>query len=171
MKGKVAWDPDLEFLVEHFTLIDTQLDKIDQKAENSPDPDSFGIFDTAESVTGLGFVACQRYLAATSGWVRINKRSALALGPRHPSGMTIPQIINHAANFWKHQDDWRIEKNSKAEVRTREALEKVGVSTKRSYVLSNVLAMIAPSKPERFRTLIPILTAWREELNEMRLRK
>jgi hypothetical protein len=85
--------------------------------------------------------------------------------------MTIPQIINHAANFWKHQDDWRIEKNSKAEVRTREALEKVGVSTKRSYVLSNVLAMIAPSKPERFRTFIPILTAWREELNEMRLRK
>jgi len=80
--------------------------------------------------------------------------------------MTILQIINHAANFWKHEDDWRLKKNSKNEIRTRAALKKVGFSTKRPYVLTNILAEIAPSKSAQFRTLIPILEAWREELRK-----
>jgi hypothetical protein len=164
-KSKVC-DADLEFLKEHLTLIDTQLDKIDERANEHPDPDSFGVFDTAEGVTGLGFVACQWYLAATYGFLRIDKKPALAAGPRHRSGMTIVEIVNQAANYWKHKDEWPLKKNVRDEVRITEALSAIGVSTERDYVLTSVLAEIAPSKPVRFRTLISSLEGWRDTLRE-----
>lgn len=52
--------------------------------------------------------ACQSYLASTSSDLKVKKVVALKHGPKHPSGLTIVEIINHAANFGKHDDEWSL---------------------------------------------------------------
>jgi hypothetical protein len=48
---------------------------------------------------------CQSYLAATYSYRKIAKAVALTSGPVHSSGLTIVEIINQAANYWKHHDE------------------------------------------------------------------
>ncbi|MGD1277274.1 MAG: hypothetical protein ABR964_08630 [Tepidisphaeraceae bacterium] len=165
--GKVVCDWDLEFLGELLALIDKQLDKLYRQAKQSADPDSFGIFDSAEGVIGLGFVACQRYLVATCGSVRIDKKLALVRGARHPSGMTIPEIINHAANYWKHRDEWQLDKSPANQNRVRriwKAFKAVGCAPDLNYPLSCILAKLVAPGPPGFKPIITKLERWRDEL-------
>ena len=79
--------------------IDQQLEEICRKSvETNEDPEAFGYFDSAEQLTGLGFVACQTYMATVYGHLNIDKPRALKAGPSHSGGQTKLQIINHAAN-------------------------------------------------------------------------
>jgi hypothetical protein len=52
-------DFDFDFLKAAVTLVDDRLSVLDRRADSSPDPDSFGVFDDSEYITGFGFVACQ----------------------------------------------------------------------------------------------------------------
>ena len=59
-KQIIILDFDLDFLTSAATLVDASLERLDGKADASPDPDAFGIFDEAEYITGFGFVACNQ---------------------------------------------------------------------------------------------------------------
>ncbi len=57
---------------------------------------------------------------ATSADLNIKKSRALAFGPKHRSGRTIAAIVNSAANFWKHRDEWKLEGNQARREQTLE---------------------------------------------------
>jgi hypothetical protein len=155
-------DYDLQMLKEILHLLDTQLRRIDREAEEYPDPEGFGFYDLGEATIGLGFVACQQYLSATYGWLSLPKKSALLAGPKHYSGLSIAEIINHSANYWKHCEEWQV--LGKPSKRTGNALQKLGFTFETDYVLSNVLAEVVSPGPTCLRSLIPHLEAWRDAL-------
>lgn len=103
------YDSEIEYLEEVLHLLDGRLERLLANApEFTPEwvpPDSWDVYDSAEHTTGLGLVACQSYLAASYSYRKIAKAVALRNGPVHPCGLTIVEIINHAANYWKHHDE------------------------------------------------------------------
>ena len=120
-----------------------------------------GYFDDIESLIGLGFVACQRYLTATYGWMKFTKHAALAVGPTHRSGLTIAEIANHAANYWKHQDEWRSQNKTKQQERTEAAIASVGARLG-DYPITHVLTELAGGYD--FKPLLRDLASWHDEL-------
>ena len=132
----------------------------------APDPDSFGFFDRLEHLTGLGFVACQIYIASTYSHIGLSKESALTLGPQHHCGISIVAVVNHAANLWKHQDEWALQRNERARDRIIKAFEDLGYPALGEYPLSGCLAELCTPEEARFRRLLPHLVQWREKLRK-----
>jgi hypothetical protein len=97
--GDAFADSDFEFLRDLFEILDSKLRELQVRADESPDADSLGIYDCCDFVAGTGFVACQRYLAATFGPHGMAKDTALAIGPRHFNGKSYASILNAAATF------------------------------------------------------------------------
>ena len=95
--------------------------------------------DRAEHITGLGFAACQAYVTATHGVMNVGKSKAFAFGPCHGSGQRIVEIVNHAANYWKHREEWHLDKSSARQNRIRNAFEAIGFSVDLDYPLSGVI--------------------------------
>src|SRR5260370_1283722 len=105
-------DVETSVLRTLITTIGQQLEEVCRKSvETNEDPEALGYFDSAEHLTGLGFVACQTYMATVYGHLRIEKLNALNAGPAHLSGQTKVQIINHAANYWKHNNEWPLDRS------------------------------------------------------------
>ncbi|MDB6122133.1 MAG: hypothetical protein JWQ71_1126 [Pedosphaera sp.] len=159
-------DFDLNMLEELLCIVDAQLCKLDNEIKQCPDPDSFGLFDLCEGVTGMGFVACQWYLAATCGCLKLDKHDALQFGPFHSCGLTIVQIINHAANYWKHREEWVLKKREKDAMRTIAALSKLGIDCEGDYVLTCALVDINALKTMQFKPLISVLEEWSKKALE-----
>lgn len=161
-------DFDLNFLNGAATLVDASLDHLEGKADTSPDPDTFGIFDEMEYITGFGFVACQTYATAvmSRGKFKGKKREALAFGPVHRTGQPIIQLINAAANHWKHSSEWSLDTPSTQTKQTLEVISSLGVDSSRSYPIANMLHQILAPHPARITNLIPFLTQWRDILTE-----
>lgn len=159
-------DFDLDFLRAAASLIDGNLERLDGEANASPDLDTFGIYDEAEYITGFGFVACQTYATAvvSRSKLRNKKQEALALGPKHRAGRPVVQLINAAANHWKHSPEWSFGIPTSQAKRTLEVISSLGVDTKGSYPVANTLHKILTPRPARFANLIPFLTQWRDEL-------
>jgi hypothetical protein len=156
-------DINIDLLKHILHALDKNLITLEQDANECPDPDAFGIYDQAEATFGLGFAACQQYIAATCGSRKFPKEKALAIGPKHRSGMYSADIVNHAANFWKHHDEWQID--GKPNKKTVSAIERLGFQVTDCYLLSNVLAsIVAPHKPCRFEPVISLLEIWRDAL-------
>ncbi len=167
------YDDDLAFLKDLVALLDSRLDEVQQAIDSSSDPDGMGHFDDAEYVAGMGFIACQRYLASTYGPNGISKRIALETGPRHSGGKTIAQIINAAANFWKHLDEWEFHSTV---FRDRAGLTPIQLETIQvietvtpwdDYTCANLLAALAAPSPPRLKYLLPQLEAWRDALDSV----
>ena len=157
-------DYDLELLTDVLRPLDKQLEGIVRESTQVSDPDGFGYFDRAEHITGLGFVACQWYMASMRGSLRVRKLKALALGPLHRSGLSVEEIINHAANYWKHYGEWPIDKNSNNQRRITEAFEEIGFPVGTDYPLSGILTEIVAPSEASFGSLIKLLECWRDEL-------
>jgi hypothetical protein len=164
-------DFDLAFLRDLCALLDSRLDQIQETIDASFDPDQMGHFDDFEYVVGMGFVACQRYLASTFGPHNVAKKAALSVGPRHSGGETLARILNAAANYWKHSDEW----DSKSTVfRNHAGLEPMQLETIRvvetvtpwgDYTCANLLAALtAPDEP-RLQSLLPEIEEWRDSLD------
>lgn len=161
--GKPSIDYDLELLRELINLLDVRLDALEQQIQRCSDPDAFGLFDIAEGVCGLGFAACQQYLTATASGLGVEKSKALPCGPVHACGDTIVSIVNHAANYWKHGDEWALGKSEKQQGKTQDGLEAVLADFEHGYPLTVILArLLSPSEPWRFRLLLPFLIGWRD---------
>lgn len=186
--GEEFIDTDLVFLTEILEMLDIKLDKLNadiQEAINcSADPDSLGYFDRGEYLVGIGFCACQRYLSSTYGPIEIDKAKALKVGPFHEGGLSLATIINVAANYWKHSDEWNsigykanneenelelvirsIENLSKQQRGTVSAIETV--TPWADYTCANILASITPSLELKLVDLVSILKEWRSVLDSL----
>jgi len=157
-------DFDLDFLRAAAALVDASLERLDNEANASPDPDAFGIYDKVEYITGFGFVACQTYVTAVSSWHKIEKRKALAMGPKHRTGRYMVELTNAAANYWKHSPEWSLDAPAPQAKQTLEVISSLGVDTSGSYPLANTLHEMLTPHPARFANLIPFLTQWRDVL-------
>jgi hypothetical protein len=164
----MIFDFDLDFLEAAAALVDASLERLDGKAETSPDPDAFGVFDEAEYITGIGFVACQTYATAKLSRSRLKnqKREALALGPKHRTGRSIVQLINAAANHWKHSSEWSLDTPTSQAMQTLEVISSLGVDTNASYPVANMLYEMLAPHPARFANLIPFMIQWRDALRK-----
>ncbi|MFN0298967.1 MAG: hypothetical protein ACKVQU_01300 [Burkholderiales bacterium] len=159
-------DFDLDFLRAAAALQDSSLDRLQAEPRSSPDPDAFGIFDEIEYLAGFGFVACQTYATAvvSQSQLKGNKREALARGPKHRTGRSMAQLVNAAANHWKHSPEWALDAPTTQAKQTIEVISSLGVDTNDSYPVANMLReILTPHKP-RFENLIPFLTEWRDAL-------
>ena len=157
-------DLDLDLLHQLVRIIDQHLELLAQESVEVDDPDSFGYFDRMEHLTGLGFVACQTYMSSICGSLRIEKQKALVIGPMHSSGQTMAQIINSAANYWKHNSEWILEKSNRQRKRIEETFDLVGFPINTDYPLSGVLTELAFPKPAAFQPIVATLEVWRDEL-------
>ena len=159
---------ELEYNLEHLRgliiFIDEQLQDISQESVEADDADSFGYFDSAEHTIGLGFVACQTYMAAVYGYLSIEKNKALSVGPIHDSGQTIVQIINHAANYWKHNSEWPLERSSQRRETIEKAFESVGFSVNLEYPLAGLLTELVYPADAGFKPVIHLLEKWKKVL-------
>jgi hypothetical protein len=151
------YDPDRELLQELLAVLDGHWRRIDAAIRTSPDADAHGEFDRGEHLVGLGFVACQTYIAATCGRSGFSKPEGLALGDEVAPGITRAALVNHAANYWKHRldpgDDARRD-------RTMLALDAAGIAVHDSYPLSNVLAALAGPCEAPLLRLGDIMVEW-----------
>lgn len=159
-------DFDLDFLRASVTLVDASLERLDEEAHSSPDPDAFGVFDELEYVTGLGFVACQTYATsvASRSQFKNKKREALALGPKHPTGRSMAQLINAAANHWKHSPEWSLDTPTTQARQTLEVISSLGVDINSSYPIAKMLYIMLSPQSARVANLIPFLIQWRDAL-------
>ena len=160
--GTTICDYDFDFLKKHISLINAQLASIQEAAKGCGDPDQFGMLDDFESVAGLGFVACQRYVSATAACMKLAKRDALQAGPKHNSGLTIAEVINHAANYWKHAEEWDSEVSSPQRQHTEAGMKIIGALPS-DYPVSFALVEIA-SGEANFESVLEDLKTWRDEL-------
>jgi hypothetical protein len=160
-------DFGLDLLVEVLTVIDSQLDTILRGWSDAVEADEFGYFDRAEHIAGLGFVACQAYMTSTYGFISVEKSKALTSGPRHKNGQTVVEIINHAANFWKHYDEWHLDKGTARRDRIIAAFESLGSPVDLDYPLSGILAELAAPQPASFKPLADKLARWRDDLRSV----
>jgi hypothetical protein len=156
-------DFDLDLLVDLLQVVDRQIEKIEEEISRSPDPDALGQFERLDGVIGLGFVACQQYINATYAQLAKNKSEAMKAPPNHSSGRPVTEVINAAANYWKHHDEWPDPdpKRRHHEERTMAVIESIVPSTG-DYVLGNILDELVRPDPLRFGHVILLLTQWRD---------
>jgi len=167
-QGKPDIDYDLAVLRDIATVLDARLDAIVAHIDKCPDADADGdgLSDIAEGLFGVGFVACQQYMVATASWLSVEKSKALACGPVHTCGDTVASIVNHAANYWKHGDEWSLGKSEKQQAKTQDGLEAILADIEGGYPLTVILArLVPPAEPWRFRHLLPLLVGWRDDLH------
>lgn len=169
--GQVAWDPDLDLLVELLAVVDNHLAALGAKWQGASEADELGYFDRMEHMTGLGFVACQCYLVSVYGRLSYPKTLALPKGPCHHSGHPVVEIINHAANYWKHYDEWHLDKAQVRQERIRSAFGSMGFPVDTEYPLSGVLAELASPNSAAFAPLVSPMTEWREVLRKGTLKE
>jgi hypothetical protein len=161
-------DYDLDLLSELLRVVDGHIERILGNWQDADMADELGYFDRTEHIAGLGFVACQAYLTATYGYLGVAKSDALTIGPSHKSGLKYVQIINHASNYWKHRDEWHLDKSPAKENRIRDAFDAVGFPVDLDYPLSGILTELADPAPAAFSPLIAKLAKWRDALRELK---
>lgn len=157
-------DYDLDLLADVIHVIDEQLEKIVHRSSSVVDPDAMGYFDRAEHIIGLGFVACQAYMSSTYGFLRVPKQVALTRGPRHSCGRTLANLVNHAANYWKHNSEWPLEKSHRQKAKIIAAFEAIGFPVGTDYPLRGVLTELAAPHEASFAPIVATLETWRNEV-------
>lgn len=159
-------DPDLPLLQYKTAVLDKILDDLEHEATISPDPDSFGVYDAIDDISGFGFVACQKYVHATFNRFGIKRTDALALGPKHERGQNLARLICECANYWKHCDEWRPEHLTRQQRDTLKCIDTLGVSVCHGHVyqVAKALREAAKPKPPRLASLLPSLIQWRDEV-------
>lgn len=61
---------------------------------------------TLEQAIGVAFVAAQAFLVEARGARRRDRNAIFRMGPRTAGGAFVAEVINDAANFWKHAPEW-----------------------------------------------------------------
>jgi hypothetical protein len=160
----IEYDFDHDMLVSVSTGLDAHLERVRQYA-NHEDADTWDVLHDIDNIVGLGFTAAQTYLTSVSRALRMRRTEAISRGPKHAGGFTIAQIVNEAANFWKHRDEWEEEATEaprdKRRARTIEVLSAAGVDLKADYPLSSLLERL---KVATVRNIADALIPWRDHL-------
>jgi hypothetical protein len=162
--GASTYDFDLELLRQLLEVIDAEISKVNAAADVWPDADGEGLFDRGNGLYGLGFVACQQYVNVTYKHLAFptDRKKAVQGGPKFSGTLSYAQIIDAAANFWKHQGEW--DGTDGHEKKTRAVLDAVFPS-KKDYVMANVLhELLGKSAATRLCDIVPWLERWRDDL-------
>jgi hypothetical protein len=162
--GNVRLRYEIGLIKDLILMIDEKLADLLERSNDVDDPDALGYFDSAEQLTGLGLVACQTYMTAVYGILGIAKRDALLSGPRHSTGSTIVALINHGANYWKHNNEWSVSKDSRQREYTKKAFESVGFPVDLDYPLSGMLTELVAPEYASFAAILDKLEDWVREL-------
>ncbi len=160
--GKIFKDFDLELLCEILTFIDDKIIVLSDQSIEENEADLW-TFDRIENITGLGFVACQTYMASTYGCANIGKDRALLLGPKMTEKLTVAQLVNHAANFWKHNEEWQITGNFGPRKSMVNGFEEISYDVGSEYPLSGCLAELTNGSAS-FNDVMILLVKWRDDL-------
>ena len=156
---RTLWiEAELGNLAKLVSAIDSHLSDICAKSVEVENADS------AEHATGLGLVACQTYMATVYGTLGVEKRTALKFGPKHLGGLTKVQVINHAANYWKHNNEWALHRTAARQVAIEQAFESIGFPVGTEYPLAGVLTELANPYPASLAAVVSILQAWKSEM-------
>ena len=147
-------------------LIDASLEQLGIESSSSAEPDTFGVFDKIEYITGFGFVACQTYTTAAVGRSKAKRKKSevLLFGPKHRCGRPIVQLVNAAANRWKHSAEWNPFEPTNQEKHTVEVIRSLGVNPSGPYPIANMLHAILTPDQNLFRNLVPYIIQWRDSL-------
>lgn len=144
--------------------IDKRIEEIIEQCNAVDDPDTLGYFDSAEHVTGLGFVVLQSYITAVYGNIGISKKYALSVGPKHEGGYTIVKIVNDAANYWKHNNEWRYDRSDKRKELIESTFDGIGFPVGIEYPLSGILTELSVLKFASFNAVFEKLQEWSNEI-------
>lgn len=155
---------ELETLLALVRLLDQQLGDLSDRSVEAEDADAYGHFDTMEHLVGLAMVTSQTYVATVCGAIALDKRLALKSGPFHSGGKTKVEIINHAANYWKHNNEWSTERSDRRRQAIEDAFYSVGFPVGTDYPLSGVLTELADPEFASLEALARILTEWKSEV-------
>ena len=167
MKKNIILNYKVKLTKELIEVIDVKLNLIMDECNSIDDPDAMGFFDSAEHVTGFGFVALQTYMTAVYGILIIEKRIALTKGPKHESGNTIASIVNDAANYWKHHNEWTLDKGTQRKKIIRSTFESIGFPIDLDYPLCGVLTELSSPNYASLNALYTELLEWQNELEGM----
>ena len=159
-------DTETNLSIELIDAIDKILFEIIRNEHSVEYLDMMGYLDSAENLIGLGFVACQTYITTVCGVLSLDKKKALSFGPIHQSGKSIAQIVNDAANYWKHSNEWKLAPNSKRQRKIENSFEKIGVPLSTSYTLSRILTELAAPNPISLKAVFLNLITWGNEIQE-----
>ncbi|MDT4969066.1 MAG: hypothetical protein QOJ64_3803 [Acidobacteriota bacterium] len=99
-------------------------------------------------------------MTAAYGILVIAKKDALLAGPKHSTGSTIASLVNHGANYWKHNNEWSVSKNPSQRERTEKAFESVGFPVDVDYPLSGMLTELASPREASFAPILEKLEDW-----------
>jgi hypothetical protein len=128
------------------------------------DPEAYGYLDSAEHVTGLGFVTLQTFLTAIYGILDVEKKKALSFGPKHTDGNSVAKIVNDAANYWKHNNEWVFDKSSKRKEFIEDTFKSVGFPIDAEYPLCGILTELSAPKDASFMAIFEKLELWQKNL-------
>jgi hypothetical protein len=152
---------ELQTLLNLVRMLDQQLIELSDKSVASEDADAYGHFDTMEHLVGLAMVAAQTYVATVCGTVSIDKKVAIRMGPVHSGGRTKIEVINHAANYWKHNNEWGSERSDRRQKAIEAAFDSVGFPVGTDYPLSGVLTELSDPNFASLEALARTLNDWK----------
>jgi hypothetical protein len=163
---ELTYDFDLHILRRLLEVIDAQIAEVDTAVATSKDPDGDGLFDWGNALYGLGFVACQQYLNATYKHAApsMKRKDAIRRGPKFSAELFCAEVVDAAANYWKHQGEW--DGTGWQEKQTRAVLD-AAYPSKKDYVMANVLyELLGKPASNRLCSILPRLEEWRHDLAE-----
>ena len=157
-------DQDMEQLKELLDVLDRQFTSYTFRRKETYPPEQNIYWARLSYLAGLGFVMCQQYINITYPTSGIDRDQAFRLPPTHSSGYSIVQLINAAANYWKHfQEDVNYPYGSLHKV-TIQTIERLDLDIEYPYVCESILERVVETEERPFRKLINFLTEWRRNL-------
>lgn len=164
--GDVLGEYELWLLRDCLSMLDVKLVELAMQIEVAGHPEIDGLADKGEYYVGLGFVAMQRCLTSIQSRSGMSKSDSLKFGETFGDGGFVVEVINAAANYWKHEDEWGllnvIRRDTSAlrndQRKTAEKLEEI--TPWDSYTCSNVVAVLNPDGDLRMMPLLEYLEVW-----------
>ncbi len=123
-----------------------------------------GFFGYEDYFAGVGFAAGQRYITSVLGAFKMKKQQGLSIGPVFAPGVTYADLINAAANYWKHSDEWDFDDLKGQQRATRDIIVSAGVTVGvNECVASNVFHRLGL---RAFAELVPVLSKWSDAVSD-----
>jgi len=162
-RGDEIWDPDFENLVGISEFLDAKLRLLCDYSVSAEEADAFGYFDQIEHFLGFGLTAFQTYMTDTAACAGKRKHETFKFGARTSSGTSKVEIINAAANCWKHREEWVFD-NGRRQAAIDRLFEEVGYSTQVDYPISGVITELLVPAEVSFANLLHLIRVWRDDL-------
>lgn len=157
-------DIDLPLTLSVLRLLDDKMELIISQASDVSHLDSMGLLDELEHLVAFGVVCVQTYITDMASFARLSKHEAFEFGPTTAGGISKVQIINAAANYWKHRSEWTLNGGGKRKEAIDKLFDEVGYSTDTDYPISGVITELLTPMDTRLCNLSPILIDWRNSM-------